>query len=188
MLVWLDGDTNTKAKPQENFGRELMELFTRGVGYYTEDDVYAAARVFTGWNLNARRPRRQQRVVQLRLQREPARDQREDLQLSDLQRRQPHDSGALGGGRDAGRPRSDQRAGDASRNGAAAGDEAVRVLRQRDGAAGSGFIDRARDRLPAERHGDQAGAAACCSRRRSSRIRRSSSRATRGRSSSSCAR
>ncbi len=51
MLVWLDGDTNTKAKPQGNFGRELMELFTRGVGYYTEDDVYAAARVFTGWNL-----------------------------------------------------------------------------------------------------------------------------------------
>ena len=52
MLIWLDGDTNTKAKPQENFGRELMELFTRGVGYYTEEDVYAAARVFTGWNLN----------------------------------------------------------------------------------------------------------------------------------------
>ena len=53
MLVWLDGNTNTKAKPQENFGRELMELFTRGVGFYTEDDVYAAARVFTGWNLLA---------------------------------------------------------------------------------------------------------------------------------------
>jgi uncharacterized protein (DUF1800 family) len=52
MLVWLDGNTNTKAKPQENFGRELMELFTRGVGFYTEDDVYAAARVFTGWNLS----------------------------------------------------------------------------------------------------------------------------------------
>jgi uncharacterized protein (DUF1800 family) len=51
MLIWLDGDTNTKAKPQENFGRELMELFSRGVGFYTEDDVYAAARVFTGWNL-----------------------------------------------------------------------------------------------------------------------------------------
>src|SRR6476469_8988040 len=33
MLIWLDGDTNTKAKPQENFGRELMELFSRGVGY-----------------------------------------------------------------------------------------------------------------------------------------------------------
>lgn len=51
MLIWLDGNTNTKAKPQENFGRELMELFSRGVGYYTESDVYAAARVFTGWNL-----------------------------------------------------------------------------------------------------------------------------------------
>jgi uncharacterized protein (DUF1800 family) len=51
MLVWLDGKSNTKAKPQENFGREVMELFTVGVGYYTEADVYAAARVFTGWNL-----------------------------------------------------------------------------------------------------------------------------------------
>ena len=51
MLVWLDGQSNTKAKPQENFGREVMELFTVGVGYYTEPDVYAAARVFTGWNL-----------------------------------------------------------------------------------------------------------------------------------------
>ncbi len=51
MLYWLDGRTNTKARPQENFGRELMELFTVGVGFYTEPDVYAAARVFTGWNL-----------------------------------------------------------------------------------------------------------------------------------------
>ena len=48
---WLDGRTNTKAQPQENFGREIMELFTIGVGHYTEPDVYAAARVFTGWNL-----------------------------------------------------------------------------------------------------------------------------------------
>jgi uncharacterized protein (DUF1800 family) len=51
MLFWLDGRTNTKAQPQENFGREIMELFTMGVGHYTEADVYAAARVFTGWNL-----------------------------------------------------------------------------------------------------------------------------------------
>jgi uncharacterized protein (DUF1800 family) len=51
MLIWLDSQSNTKAKPQENFGREIMELFTVGVGYYTEQDVYAAARVFTGWNL-----------------------------------------------------------------------------------------------------------------------------------------
>ena len=51
MLVFLDGRTNVKAKPQENFGREVMELFTWGLGHYVEADVYAAARVFTGWNL-----------------------------------------------------------------------------------------------------------------------------------------
>jgi uncharacterized protein (DUF1800 family) len=51
MLVWLDGRLNTRTRPQENFGREIMELFTVGVGNYTEPDVYAAARVFTGWNL-----------------------------------------------------------------------------------------------------------------------------------------
>jgi uncharacterized protein (DUF1800 family) len=51
MLVFLDGRTNTRAKPQENFGREVMELFTWGLGNYNENDVYAAARVFTGWNL-----------------------------------------------------------------------------------------------------------------------------------------
>jgi uncharacterized protein (DUF1800 family) len=50
-LVWLDGRTNTKAKPQENFAREIMELFTMGVGTFTEADVYAGARVFSGWNL-----------------------------------------------------------------------------------------------------------------------------------------
>jgi uncharacterized protein (DUF1800 family) len=51
MLVWLDGRLNTRQRPQENFAREIMELFTLGVGHYTEEDVYAAARVFTGWNL-----------------------------------------------------------------------------------------------------------------------------------------
>jgi uncharacterized protein (DUF1800 family) len=51
MVVWLDGRTNFRARPQENFAREIMELFTWGVGNYTEQDVYAAARVFTGWNL-----------------------------------------------------------------------------------------------------------------------------------------
>jgi len=54
MIYWLDGNTNLKAKPQENFGRELMELFTFGVDNYTESDVYAAARVFTGWNIAQR--------------------------------------------------------------------------------------------------------------------------------------
>jgi uncharacterized protein (DUF1800 family) len=52
MLLWLDGATNHKAAPNENFGRELMELFTLGIGNYTEDDVKAAARAFTGWNLD----------------------------------------------------------------------------------------------------------------------------------------
>jgi uncharacterized protein (DUF1800 family) len=51
MLVWLDGRNNVRTRPQENFAREIMELFTWGVGNYTEQDVYAAARVFTGWNL-----------------------------------------------------------------------------------------------------------------------------------------
>jgi uncharacterized protein (DUF1800 family) len=51
MLVWLDGRLNTRQRPQENFGREIMELFTMGVGNYTEADVVAAARVFTGWGL-----------------------------------------------------------------------------------------------------------------------------------------
>lgn len=51
MLVWLDNRTNVRTRPQENFARELMELFTIGLGEFTEADVYAAARVFTGWNL-----------------------------------------------------------------------------------------------------------------------------------------
>src|SRR6266850_4149269 len=51
MVVFLDGRTNVRARPQENFGREVMELFTWGLGHYVEADVYAAARVFTGWNL-----------------------------------------------------------------------------------------------------------------------------------------
>ncbi|HEU4686873.1 MAG TPA: DUF1800 domain-containing protein [Vicinamibacterales bacterium] len=51
MLIWLDGKSNFKARPQENFGREIIELFTIGVDNYIESDVYAAARVFTGWNL-----------------------------------------------------------------------------------------------------------------------------------------
>jgi uncharacterized protein (DUF1800 family) len=51
MLYWLDGRSNVRARPQENFARELMELFTMGVDTFTESDVYAGARVFTGWNL-----------------------------------------------------------------------------------------------------------------------------------------
>jgi uncharacterized protein (DUF1800 family) len=50
MIYWLDMQLNTRARPQENFGREIMELFSMGIGNYTEADVYAAARVFTGVN------------------------------------------------------------------------------------------------------------------------------------------
>ncbi len=46
------GAPNFRAQPQENFARELMELFTMGVGTFAESDVYAGARVFTGWNLH----------------------------------------------------------------------------------------------------------------------------------------
>lgn len=51
MLVWLDGASNRKGKANENFGREVMELFTLGVGNYTEDDVKQIARAFTGWQI-----------------------------------------------------------------------------------------------------------------------------------------
>ena len=50
MIYWLDSQLNTRTRPQENFGREIMELFSFGIGNYTEQDVYAAARVFTGFN------------------------------------------------------------------------------------------------------------------------------------------
>jgi hypothetical protein len=55
MLFYLNGRLNTKRAPDENYGRELQELFTMGKGpnsKYTEDDVKAAARVLTGWNIN----------------------------------------------------------------------------------------------------------------------------------------
>ncbi len=50
MLVFLDAGVNTKDSPNENFAREIMELFTMGVGHYSEADVQEAARAFTGWN------------------------------------------------------------------------------------------------------------------------------------------
>jgi uncharacterized protein (DUF1800 family) len=52
MLIWLDGQGNQKGKPNENLAREFMELFTLGVGNYSENDVREAARALTGWKLN----------------------------------------------------------------------------------------------------------------------------------------
>ena len=50
MLSFLDAGVNVKGASNENFAREIMELFTMGVGHYTEKDIREAARAFTGWN------------------------------------------------------------------------------------------------------------------------------------------
>ena len=50
MLAYLDAGVNVKGSPNENFAREIMELFTMGVGNYTEADIREGARAFTGWN------------------------------------------------------------------------------------------------------------------------------------------
>lgn len=52
MLIWLDGYRNRKGAPNENYAREVMEVFTTGRGYYTEDDVKAGAKAFTGYTLD----------------------------------------------------------------------------------------------------------------------------------------
>lgn len=52
MLRYLNGDQNTKTAPNENYARELMELFTLGIGNYTEDDIKQAAKALTGWQVN----------------------------------------------------------------------------------------------------------------------------------------
>src|SRR5207248_129500 len=51
LLLYLDAQANRKGHPNENLGRELMELFTLGVGHYTEKDVKEAARALTGWTV-----------------------------------------------------------------------------------------------------------------------------------------
>ena len=191
MLVWLDGQSNTAARPQENFGREVMELFTVGVGHYTEPDVYAAARVFTGWNLQKSEGysnRRPQRVPGVRLQRGRPRHQRQDVLVPDLRQRQPHDSRARRGGGNAGRRRSDHGAGHAPGDGA------------RGSRASSGTSLSARSTNPtrnsspprppftcraAPRSGRSSATSSC---RRGSAIRRCASRAIPGRPSSWCGR
>ncbi len=54
MLNFLNNQQNRKGHPNENFARELMELFTLGRGHYTEQDIKEAARAFTGWASNAK--------------------------------------------------------------------------------------------------------------------------------------
>jgi uncharacterized protein (DUF1800 family) len=52
LMIWLDGNDNTAKAPNENLGREFMELFGLGHGNYTEDDVREAARALTGWKID----------------------------------------------------------------------------------------------------------------------------------------
>lgn len=54
MLLYLDNAENVKARPNENYARELMELMTLGIGNYTEEDVRQSARAFTGWTIDRR--------------------------------------------------------------------------------------------------------------------------------------
>lgn len=54
MLIYLDNAQSVRAHPNENYARELMELFTLGHGNYTEEDIRQSARAFTGWTLNRR--------------------------------------------------------------------------------------------------------------------------------------
>lgn len=51
MILWLDSNTNKKGKPNENYAREVFELFSLGVGNYTEQDIKEAARALTGWDV-----------------------------------------------------------------------------------------------------------------------------------------
>lgn len=53
MLRWLDTDLSVKGKPNENFAREVLELFTVGIGNYTEQDIRELSRAFTGWGLRS---------------------------------------------------------------------------------------------------------------------------------------
>ena len=53
MIHWLDNSENHKGEPNENYGREILELFSMGVGNYTETDIKMAGRAFTGWTFEA---------------------------------------------------------------------------------------------------------------------------------------
>src|SRR5262249_46154047 len=66
MLVWLDQAQSRKEHPNENFAREVMELFALGEGHYTEKDITEGARALTGWSYD--------RVTQKFVERPPAHD------------------------------------------------------------------------------------------------------------------
>ena len=57
MIYWLDNNGNHYGSINENWGRELLELFSMGVGHYSEDDIKEASRAFTGWTIGTKPPR-----------------------------------------------------------------------------------------------------------------------------------
>ena len=57
MIFWLDNNGNHRGAINENWGRELLELFSMGVGNYSEDDIKEASRAFTGWTIGPKIPR-----------------------------------------------------------------------------------------------------------------------------------
>ena len=92
MLIWLDNRQNRKGAPNENYAREVQELFTVGIGNYTEQDINEAARAFTGHTLD--------RNLKLHVQQEPARRRRQDVPGPDGQlrrRRHPRHPGPQSG-------------------------------------------------------------------------------------------
>ena len=114
------GDARLARRPHEHARRSRRRISAArswscsrsASGNYTEADVYAAARVFTGWNLQRAGARPTIRTATTSSPTTPNQHDtdREDVQLSDLPERQQDDSGARGGRRDAGRPRFHQRA------------------------------------------------------------------------------
>ena len=109
MLVWLDGRTNVRDRPQENFARELMELFTMGVGTFEESDVYAGARVFTGWNLSRVGGNAATGYYRFNYAANQHDTAAKDFTFPDLPGRQPPHRRAIGLAGHAGRHRHDQR-------------------------------------------------------------------------------
>ena len=100
MLIWLDNYTNTKGRPNENYARELMELFTLGVDQYTQPDVTEVARALTGWTITKPRRRSGVAVRLLVLRVESRRGEQDDPRADgQLGRRRRDPDHPRGGGR-----------------------------------------------------------------------------------------
>ena len=104
MIFWLDNNENHKDEINENYGRELLELFSMGVGNYTEDDIKAASRAFTGLDVQAAAVAVSERALpgRVRVHRGRSRLRREDVPRRDGQLRRRgrhrHHSQAAGDG------------------------------------------------------------------------------------------